>query len=108
MPTHLAMGSSQCLVRFSSPIVVRAKRREGELVSGRDILQRQAAAHAGEHIAAIPRGGDVAESADRDAVGLTTRAELRHDKSSEDVFFSDNNGMKSSQTTVLVGSVYAF
>jgi hypothetical protein len=40
--------------------------------------------------------------------GLTTRAELRHDKSSEDVYLSNDNGTKDSQTTLLVGSVYAF
>ena len=41
---------------------------------GGNVLQRQAAAHAGEHIAAVPGGGDVGETADRNAVGFTAAA----------------------------------
>jgi len=44
----------------------------------------------------------------RPAAGLVTRAEIRHDRSDAPVFLSHGDGRRRTQTTVLLGSMYAF
>jgi hypothetical protein len=42
------------------------------------------------------------------AGGLTTRAELRYDRSTDAVFLSHDDGRRRSQMTALLGAIYAF